>query len=240
MQILHFETIDSTNTYSLKHFDELEDMSIITADTQTAGRGRFQRQWISKEKENLYLTFVLKPDKKEHLANLTQYLCVVIAKVIESYDVQTQIKWPNDVLIKGKKISGILCESSLKQNKIQGVVLGVGINLNMSPKTIELINKPATSLNLETGFSINKNDFQNKIIQEFFLNYSNLVEKGFDTIKNDYKKRIDFIGEKIIVTQRDNAPKEEYIAQDIDNLGNLIVKDSKGLIKTLFSGDLIL
>ena len=240
MQILHFETIDSTNTYSLKHFDELEDLSIVTADAQTAGRGRFQRQWISEEKENLYLTFVLKPDKKEYLANLTQYLCVVIAKVIESYNIQTQIKWPNDVLIKGKKISGILCESSLKQNKIQGVVLGTGINLNMSPQSIELINKPATSLNLETGFSVNKIDFQNKIIKEFFLNYNNLIENGFDTIKNDYQKRIDFIGKKIVVTQRDNAPKEEYIAQDIDNLGNLVVKDKNGIIKTLFSGDLIL
>ena len=117
--IIEFETIDSTNTYGLKHFDELEDKTVITSLEQTNGRGRFDRVWVSGSFENIYMSFILKPSKLTHIANLTQYLCTTAAKVIETYGVSTQIKYPNDVLVDGKKICGILCESKLKKNAIR-------------------------------------------------------------------------------------------------------------------------
>lgn len=243
MKLLRFETIDSSNTYALKNFDELEDLTAVVADEQTAGRGRFDRTWVSDNCQNIYLSFVLKPEKKEYIANLTQYLSVVTAKIIETYNVKPQIKWPNDVLVNNKKICGILCESSLKNNKIQGVVLGIGINLNMPKNTIEEIEKmgrPATSLNLKLGKKVDKEEFLEKLLKEFYQNYDKTVEHGFEFIKEDYKSRIEFLNKTVYLQLRDGAPKEAVVAKDIDNNGNLIVLDSQGVAKTVLSGDIIL
>lgn len=240
MKILHFNTIDSTNTYALKNFEELEDFTVVTADEQTLGRGRFDRSWVSKGFGNIYLSFVLKPTKKDYLANLTQYLSVTTAKVLEDFGAKAEIKWPNDVLIEGRKICGILCESSLKNNSIQGVVLGIGVNLNMPEEIINSIDKPATSLNLVLGKSIDREEFLENLLKTFFKDYDQAIENGFCFIKEDYKKRINFLEKTVCLQQRDGSPKVVVVAKDIDDNGNLVVVDEIGISKTLFSGDIIL
>lgn len=237
--IITFDTIDSTNTYSLKHFDELEDKTAVTALEQTAGKGRFTRTWVSGNFDNIYLSFVLKPQNLSRIANLTQYLSVITAKVIESYGVTAEIKYPNDVLVNGKKICGILCESSLKNNAIQGVVLGIGVNLNMPKEIIDSIDRPATSLNLEINKPVNREEFLNKLIESFFSQYENTIENGFSAFKNEYLKRINFLGKTIWIQQRDGEKKEEVTAVKIDDNGNLIIKDIYGTEKPMLSGDLI-
>ena len=240
MLIKNFDEITSTNTYALENFEELDDFCAISADVQTQGRGRFDRTWVSNETENIYLSFVLKPQNTKFITNITQYLSVVIANVIEKYGVSTQIKWPNDVLISEKKVCGILCESKLKNNKIQGIVLGTGINLNMTQETIAAINRPATSLNLELGKPINKPEFLKELIFEFEKNYNNAIEKGFLSFEKDYLSRVNFLGKKILIQQRDGAPKEEYTALNIDKNGNLVVLTKENTEKTILSGDLLL
>lgn len=240
MKIIRLETVDSTNTYALQHFEELDDLSVICTNIQTKGKGRFDRVWFSDSTENIYLSFVLKPNQKTYIANLTQYLCVVVAKIIEKYNIKPQIKWPNDVLINDKKICGILCESYLKNNKIEGLVLGVGINLNMTKNMLKKINKPATSLNIETGKNINKEDFLKKLLEEFFVNYSNTIEKGFTTFKNDYINRACFLGKTVFLQHREQTSREELFAKDIDNNGNLIAITKTGEEKTILSGDIII
>lgn len=115
MNLLKFDFIDSTNTYGVKNFDDLEDKTIITANEQTAGKGRFERVWVSKNCENIYLSFVLKPQNKNYLSNLTQYLSAAAAKVIETYGITPEIKWPNDVLVNGKKYAGFCVKVYLKK-----------------------------------------------------------------------------------------------------------------------------
>lgn len=238
--IIEFETIDSTNTYGLKHFDELEDKTVITSLEQTNGRGRFDRVWVSGSFENIYMSFILKPSKLTHIANLTQYLCTTAAKVIETYGVSTQIKYPNDVLVDGKKICGILCESKLKKNAIQGVVLGIGVNLNTPESILNSINKPAASLSLVTGSQIDRYTFLNRLIDEFFSNYDCVIENGFVSFKESYLSRANFIGKKVFISQRNNSPAVEVHALRMDDSGNLVVKTLSGEEKTIFSGDLIL
>lgn len=239
-KIIHFKTIDSTNTYGLKNFEHLEDKTVIITDEQTNGRGRFDRIWVSENYDNIYLSFILKPEQKEYITNLTQYLSVATAKTIESYGVDAHIKYPNDVLVNNKKICGILCEGSLKKNVLQGIVLGIGINLNMPKEVIETIDRPATSLNLITSKVINKEEFLNKLLNEFFENYEKAVEKGFLYFKEEYLKRIHFLGKTIWIQQRDGAPKEEVIAQRIDSNGNLVVKTLENDEKIIYSGDVLL
>lgn len=239
-KIITFDKIDSTNTYCLNHFEDIKDKTAITALEQTAGRGRFTRTWVSGNFENIYLSFVLKPQNLKHIANLTQYLSVITAKVIESYGVEAEIKYPNDVLVNGKKICGILCESSLKKNVIQGVVLGIGVNLNMPQEVLDSIDRPAASLNIAAGHKIDRQEFLNKLVTEFFKEYNSAIEHGFCGFKENYLKRIKFLGKTVWIQQRDGAPKEEYTALNIDDNGNLVVQTQKGEQKAIFSGDLIL
>lgn len=239
MNLLKFDFIDSTNTYGVKNFDDLEDKTIITADEQTAGKGRFERVWISKNYENIYLSFVLKPQNKNHLSNLTQYLSVAAAKVIETYSITPEIKWPNDVLVNGKKICGILCEGVLEKNNFKGVVLGIGVNLNYDEQTLKNIEKPAASLNLETKKPIDKEEFLNLLINEFFKNYEKAAANGFESFKDEYLKYVKFLGRQIFIQERDGAEKILYTAKNLDEKGNLIVIDSENNEKIILSGDLI-
>lgn len=239
MKILKFNCIDSTNTYGKTNFDTLDDGTAIIADEQTCGRGRFNRVWVSKNCGNIYLSLVLKPQNHAHIANFTQYMSVAAAKVLGTYGVQPQIKWPNDVLINNKKICGILSEGVLKNNKPAGLVLGIGVNLNCDAQTIASIDKPATSLNLETGKNINKEEFLQKLLDTFFENYENAVQYGFEGFREEYLKYTDFLGKTVYIQQRDNAQKEQYVAKNIDTQGNLIVTDSQNKEKIIYSGDLI-
>lgn len=239
MNLLKFDLIDSTNTYGVKNFDDLEDKTIITANAQTSGKGRFDRVWVSENCGNIYLSFILKPQNKDHLSNLTQFLSTAAAKVIETYGITPEIKWPNDVLINGKKICGVLCEGVLEKNKFKGVVLGIGINLNNDKETLKNIEKPVTSLNLETKKHINKEDFLNSLINEFFKNYEKAAANGFDSFKDDYLKYVKFLGRQIFIQERDGDEKILYTAKNLDKNGNLIVIDSENNEKIILSGDLI-
>ena len=239
MQIKYLKSINSTNSYALDNFDELDDFTIISADEQTHGRGRFERKWVAGSGENIYISFVLKPENKIYISNLTQYLAVVLTKVLADYGLFATIKWPNDVLVGGKKISGILCESKLIHNQIVGVVLGIGVNLNMSSAEISLIDKPATSLNLEIGGNIDKQKFLFSLLDEFKKNYQNVIDFGFSYFKEEYCERIEFLGKDIFIQQRDGVSREKYKAKTIDTNGSLIVLDENGLERKIFSGDLM-
>lgn len=239
MNLLKFDCIDSTNTYAKDNFDTLDDKTAVIAEEQTKGRGRFNRVWVSKNCENIYLSLVLKPQNTRYITNLTQYMSTVVAGVLKTYNVQPQIKWPNDVLVNNKKICGILSEGVMKNNQLSGIVLGVGINLNTDAATISSIDRPATSLNLETGQKINKEEFLQKLFDAFWINYDNAMQNGFEYFKDDYLKYVDFLGKVIFIQQRDNDIKIKCVAKNIDNQGNLIVIDSNDNEKIIYSGDLI-
>ena len=129
---IYIENIDSTNLWVKCNIDKLLDKTIVYATSQTQGRGRLQRSWVDLGEGNLFMTLVLKPSEKfdETYANLTQYLSVTLCKVFEKYGVIPEIKWPNDVLINGKKIAGILSEASVRGSEFKGLALGIGVNLN--------------------------------------------------------------------------------------------------------------
>lgn len=235
MKIINFKTLPSTNKWALEHINELEDKTIIIAGTQTAGHGRFQRSWNSDNPENLYLTFVLKPEKPEHISNLTQYLSLTLVKVLkENYKIHANIKWPNDVRVNKAKIAGILCESVIKGKK-PSLALGIGVNLNMNEEELAQIPQKAASLNLLTGKNIDKNEFANRLCEEFFKNYEKFLEKGFPSIKTEYEQNAEFLNKKITVTTP--AEKAEYTAIALTEKGTLIVQAKNGEKKELLSGD---
>ena len=190
--VIHFNSLNSTNTYSLEHFSELKNGDVVVTDVQTSGRGRFDRVWQGASSENLYMTFVIKPEIVDNypFMNLTQYLSVVINRILNGkYAIMSNIKWPNDILFDGKKISGILAETKIENNLLSGVVLGVGINLNTSPSKII---PNAISLKEISGKTIDKDEFMTDVLSEFFNNYDEFVKNGFSYIYDEYLRMCHF------------------------------------------------
>lgn len=238
----NFEELESTNDFAMQNIDNIEDRTVIVADRQTNGHGRFNRKWVSENSENLYATIVLKPNKSiaelSYLSNLTQYMSVVLCEVLESYGVNPQVKWPNDVLVNGKKISGLLASSAVSGDTLKGFVLGLGVNLNLTREDVELIDQPATSLNLETGKRIDKKDFSRQLFSKFFDSLETFENKGFELIKNSYVERCFFVGKEIEIKNINNI--QRGIARRINDDGSLLFENvNNGRSETVRIGDLI-
>ena len=144
----HFSTIDSTNAYAKRNISlfNKDILSLVTADEQTAGRGRYAKSWHSPKGENIYATYVFFSKQEVDQAHLVQLLAKTAVQTLEHYKVFATIKWPNDLLIDGKKIAGILIEVV-----DDCIIMGIGLNINMNENSLALIDQKATSLFLETG-----------------------------------------------------------------------------------------
>ncbi|MCR4881614.1 MAG: biotin--[acetyl-CoA-carboxylase] ligase [bacterium] len=239
-KIIKFEQISSTNKYALENIDNIEADSVIAAETQDAGRGRFSRKWISDKKGNCYISYVLKPDLvyRNHFPNLTQYLSVILCRELKKYNLQPNIKWPNDVQVNEKKIAGILSEVAFSGNNFKGIVLGIGVNLNLSQEDLNKIDIPATSVNLETKCPIDSDKFIGDFVNSFFEGYEEMLHNGFAMIRAEYLSYCNFIGKEITI--KNPEPTTLGTAIGISDDGALEIITPMGETQKIISGDVIL
>ena len=240
MEIIQLDTVNSTNSYAKLNIDTLHDRTVIHALHQTSGRGRLNRSWVDLGEDNLFMTIVLKPSDtfNEIYPNLTQYLSVCLCKVLEKYGLNPQIKWPNDVLINGKKIAGILSETVIQGSKFKGIILGIGVNLNAKQEdTNSIPDRVVTSLNLELNKKVDRQAFLQNLLEEFFANYDEFLSKGFIFIKDFYIKKNCFLNKEIKI-QVFNKIKEG-LAQSVNNNGELVLLDKKNKEFVLTIGDIL-
>ena len=243
MERVYLEEVDSTNKWAKEHISELKHLSVVYTYNQTSGRGRLERKWNYNGKDNIYASIVVKPSSglKEVYSNLTQYLCVILAEVFEEYTSpiypSPKIKWPNDIRINGKKISGILAEGVNISNAGIAIVLGFGVNLNCKQEDMDRIDQPATSLNLVTGMEIDKESFLNRVLDKFCLGYDRFIENGFKSIREEYLKRAEFLNKKVAVKVFDNCV--EGIASDVTENGALKIVDKDNKERILYIGDIL-
>lgn len=237
-KIKKYNELSSTNTFALEHISELNDKDVIVAQRQLSGRGRFNREWLCDDTPNLYMTIVIKPCEIASFPfqNMTQYLALKVCEVLEDYGVEASLKWPNDVIVKGAKISGILSEAHSENSAINGLALGIGVNLNLKYETILKINQKATSLNMILGKEVCVDEFSKKLLDSFFGSYDEFIKSGFSIIKEDYVSRCSFLGQKIKVSSLDT--ESFYVAKNINEDGTLTVIDNQNTEKTVTAGDL--
>lgn len=239
MKVIRLEKVDSTNNYAKLNIENFADKTIVHALSQTSGRARLNRSWVDLGEGNLFISFVLKPSDvyKEEYSNITQVLSVALCKVLENYGLFPEIKWPNDVLIDGKKIAGILSESVMSGSLLKGIVLGIGVNLNAKSEDITSIpNKIATSLNLELGTDINMEHFADELISQFFALYDEFLKIGFEYIADDYIERNCFLNKELNVQVFDNVITG--LAKSINDRGELVLlNEDKELVLTI--GDIL-
>ena len=224
--IHYFETLDSTNTYAVRHFDELSDGDLIVAETQTAGRGRLNRKWIS-EAGNLFASFVIKePFEEPFYATMVSSLSVVAAIKKLYPEVEPVIKWPNDVVIDGKKICGVLCEGVIREGKLKGIICGIGVNLNLTEAELSAIDQPAVSLAVATGEKINLKNFTDQLA--IYLNWYYITGNShMSELYRVWKDRNAVIREQVMLCPPSGEPFSARVL-DISEDGRLIVETEDG------------
>jgi len=236
--IYYFESLASTNTKAKEIALNEQEGTIIIAEEQTKGKGRLGRNWISPKKKGIWMSIILKPKLlPSEVAKLTLIGAVAVNRGLEDMGVGSYIKWPNDILIDGKKVCGILTEMTCELNMINFVVMGIGINVNLDREDFsEELRDKATSIRLATGEEVDRKRLVGSILNYLEELYIPFEERGdiSKTIEICRKKSI-LIGREVKVIRGD----EELIgkALDIDDEGQLIVEFKDGKIKKLFSGE---
>ena len=173
----------------------MQDPTIVVAKTQTAGRGRLKRSWLS-EPGGLYFSIVLKPKKIDFLPNLTQLMALTVCQILRELDTNAWLKWPNDVLVDGKKICGILSEAVTGKNGFETLVLGVGVNV--AQKDLSKVGQPAASLSM-LGVQTDAEQILQSTLDRFFAQYKPVLQNGFSAIRTEYLKYFPYIGKEVVI-----------------------------------------
>jgi BirA family biotin operon repressor/biotin-[acetyl-CoA-carboxylase] ligase len=239
-RVIEFAELDSTNRQACAQLRDLADGDVIQAGRQTAGRGRWDRKWISDVPGNLCLSLVLKPPGppgRLPLAGLSQLLALSTCHVLESYGIKPALKWPNDVLVNGHKIAGLLAETVVQGAEFLGLALGIGVNLNLDAATLATVGQPATALNQLLGRAVAVPPFRDGLLDWFFSRYDAFLATGFPLIRADYRQRCAFLGQKITV--RDPQLQIFGVARDITPAGELELELPDGSHRALTLGEIV-
>lgn len=191
MKTIHFESIDSTNTYLKQNYQSLDNMTFVSADYQTQGRGRLNRNWKSENGSNLLFSLLIKENELiEKFKSISVISAFSLIQVLEKYNINNlSIKWPNDVYINDSKVCGILLEA-VTVEKIECLVIGIGLNVNQKAFEGEYVHSP-TSIALELNKEIDIVKLKNEIFTQLEQNINSLKLKDvfYDSIVNyDYLK----------------------------------------------------
>jgi BirA family biotin operon repressor/biotin-[acetyl-CoA-carboxylase] ligase len=240
--IVYFRETDSTNVRA-KYLagDGAPEGTVVVAEKQTQGKGRKGRTWFSPAGEGIYTSIILRPPISPNEApKLTLMASVAIAEALLSLtSLKINIKWPNDILINGRKIAGILTEISTDMDRIDYVVIGVGVNVNTPRKGFPPdIRYTATSVFMETGKPFPRIALLRAYLEWLEIYYETFKTTGFDPILNRWKHLADIIGWRISVDLMDHVRVGEVL--DIDKDGFLILRDQQGTIERIISGDVTL
>lgn len=238
IEICFRREVSSTNDWAKQMAEEgAPEGTLALADGQTSGRGRRGRNWSSPDGENIYMSLVLRPDiPPDKASQLTLVMGLSAAQgITEALNLPVRIKWPNDLVINGRKICGILTEMSAGQYGIRFVVIGIGINVNNSSFPAELQEK-ATSLRMETGESIDKKLILDGVITAFSRNYKRfLLTEDLGGLVEEYNQILANRNRQVRVLD----PKEPFegVARGINTSGELLVERADGSITPVYAGE---
>lgn len=234
-EIIHFDSLDSTNNYAKTIANKAVNGTVIISEEQLSGRGRLGKQWHSKKHEGIWMSIILKPDILPMDAPfITLIAGASVVQALNNLGVNSSIKWPNDIILNGKKICGILTELSAEIERVNYIVLGMGINVKTVDFTEDIVNI-ATSIKKE-GYDISRVDIVRNILSEFEMKYNEYVNYNNKKATLDVCRKYSAIIGKEIYTIKNNI-KEKVECIDINESGNLVVKDKNGNEKEVISGE---
>lgn len=232
--IIHFNTLESTNDYLKQVGNDVVEGTVAISEEQTKGKGRLGRVWESKVGDGIWMSIILKPDIMPYKAPfITLIAGASVVKALNNLGVNAQIKWPNDIIINNKKICGILTELSAEIERINYVVLGIGMNVKNEDFDSELKNK-ATSLHKE-GYELHRVDIVKEIFYQFELLYKKYLDNDKEEVLKICRDNSAILNKEIYIIRNDE--KELVKCIDVNEGGNLLVKNSSGQVKEIISGE---
>ncbi len=238
----HLAQVVSTNDV-LRELAENDapEGACVTADLQTAGRGRFGRRWTSDTACNLLLSVLLRPRIEPGSVGVLSLLsALAVAETIEDVAfLRATVKWPNDVLIRGRKCCGILLESSWSEGTDappEYVIVGIGLNVNQDRFDSEFSGQ-ATSLLLETGQPIERQAVLDALMDRLSERYRSLVAADADAVRSEYLKRLEGLGREVDLRHAHAGPVFSGVIETVTPSGGLVVRLRDGSLKTFVAGE---
>lgn len=235
----HYAVLPSTQELALKRAqDDVKDGTIIIADSQTNGRGQLKRTWHSSDSKGLWFSLIIKPElESENAHHLTLLTAVALSETIRAVSsIQPKIKWPNDILIKDKKVAGILTETKTDHLKIRYAVIGIGLNLNQSAMHAD-IQDHATSLKIESSKRFDKKLFLNAFLTRFEGLLEIYLKDGFDSVKGEWLKHAFRLGE--VIHYKTAGVNKRGVLAGISDDGALLIKNENNELKPLYSAEIM-
>lgn len=234
----YYKITSSTNDVAKKLAGEkIEEGAVVVAEEQTRGRGRLGRKWFSP-KGGLWFSMILKPEiKTADVPKITFVTSLAIANTLRKlFSLKAEVKWPNDILVNGKKICGILTESVTSGKSLKYVVVGVGLNSNVDLKNFpRKLRESTTTLREELKKNVELEHLFSKLLFQIEREYRVFLNGGFKNILNKWKNLTSFIGRKVEVVNV--RSKYTGVVQDVDCEGRLVVETSGGFVRRFTAGD---
>ncbi|MFH1201676.1 MAG: biotin--[acetyl-CoA-carboxylase] ligase [Candidatus Omnitrophota bacterium] len=236
-KIYYYEVVPSTNDEAMRlGLSNAPEGTIVLAESQTKGRGRLGRAWHSPKTKGIYLSVILRP---KIIPNASPILTLMASASVceaikKSASIDAQIKWPNDILVRHKKIGGILTELKAEMDVVSFVVIGLGLNVNNDKKTLP---EGATSLREQKKEDVNRLELLQEILRALEENYLIFKEDGAGPILEKWRAYNLSLGKRVKVVYQ--SKHLEGMAVDIDSDGGLLIRKDSGLIEKVMAGDII-
>jgi BirA family biotin operon repressor/biotin-[acetyl-CoA-carboxylase] ligase len=234
-----FEETTSTNDVIEKLArDRVREGVVVFAESQSKGRGRLGRKWISPPRKGLWFSVLLRPALRPAAA--TQLTIAAATALFRAIQAQTglppQIKWPNDILIRGKKVAGILTELNAELDRVNYVILGIGVNVNTNAAEFPAeFRKLVSSLRIETGHRQNRAELAVNILRELDRDYGRITAGKFEALADEWEKNCSTLGQRVVIRAGDR--KIEGRAESLDADGALLLRTQHGHLERIVGGD---
>lgn len=232
----HYDSLESTNEYAKELVNNTDaEFAVITYD-QTKGKGKGDRVWYTMPDNGIAISFLVKDPNLKLISSYTSVAAIAVTKLLSKYGIESGIKWPNDILVDGKKICGILCESSIISGSPSHVIVGIGININQT-----LMDFPDEIRSISTSMSmVLKKRVNIKEVEEALIEIFTEVLENFDTSPNYYYDEL--INKSLVIGKSckifENGEVSKMLIQSVDIDNSLIVEDDHGK-RRIYSADII-
>ncbi len=237
-----FEETSSTNDILEKFArDGVKEGVVVFAESQKRGRGRLGRKWLSPPRKGLWFSVLLRPDI--HLQAATQLTiasATALRRAIASHTgLKTEIKWPNDILIGGKKVAGILTELNGELDRVKYVILGIGVDVNLTSAEFPAeLRKVATSLKMELGKPVQRSDLAVAILRQLDDDYARIVSGQFSAVADEWEAHCATIGRNVVVRAGERQIRGR--AESLGEEGALLLRTEHGHLERIIGGDVTL
>ncbi len=236
-KIVHYTVVSSTmDAARSMAMNGTEEGTVVVAEEQTGGRGRLSRRWLAPTGSSILLSVVLKPPM-EKLTALNMVAALAVVQAIErATGLAATIKWPNDVLIDGKKVCGILLETDIARDKVNWVIVGLGLNVNLDVTSLPEMPTQPTSLSTALGHEVDREELLRALLRQFDDLYQALL--AGQPVRQQWLERLDTLGKEVTVTLGDTI--EKGVAESVDEQGSLLLRRADGSLAVIVAGDVTL